>query len=263
MEPSFSIFFNNRIVSDDPFRLDDVPVAFGDFFLTPVRCLFNGNKVTLKTKNNVITVDHEKEYFDHSSPSSWLKPKRNFLRVIASIIFLIPGLILGSIFKGIGFLSESIRERHRLTIEHYTSIDREIGDENNRLDLATLTNRLREEKQNNHLNQPTKNLIVYAQPGTDLNTDPGLLDLNPQKIILVGAKIVHKSCAGYRLDDTLACNPDWESGKMRVVKLNHPQPNFSTFVTQRKVNTVDEARDDVPPRKSFFSFERYKRIYVI
>ncbi len=96
---NIGIFLNNRSIDKGFFNISDAPVAFGDWCLTPVRCLFDGNKVTVSNKNGSLTVDHEKEYAN--SDFSWGKPKRNLLRVIASILFIIPGLIIGSAFNRI------------------------------------------------------------------------------------------------------------------------------------------------------------------
>lgn len=257
---NLSIFFNHRITRREAFTLYDVPAALGDFFLTPVRCLFNGNKITISIKDQLITVTNEKEYA--STRWDWQKPKRNFLRVIASIVLLAPGLILGSVIKGLGYLSKVIRARHKLTLLHYIPIDRTVGTDQNRLNLDQIKQQLEELRKNNWINQPTKTLIVYAQPNTQINTDPGFLALHPQKIILVGARIVHQPCAGNRLDDTLAGSSNWESRSFRTIK-NGTQANFGTFITQWQVNSVQDAIQDIPPKKSLFSSERYRRVYVV
>src|ERR1700722_17071013 len=199
-----SVFFNNRTFTKDSFSISDTPVVFGDWCLTPVRCLFDGNKVTVSNKDGSLTVDHEKEY----ATSGY---RRNFLQVVASIVLIIPGLIIGSVFKGLGYLSQSTRKRHNLATQHYTPLDRTIGSPEARLNLEGLRQKLNQIRQVNNLNQPTKNLVIYAEEGTTINEDPGLISLQPQKIILVDARIVHQPSALGRLDEALSRDSCWES----------------------------------------------------
>ena len=248
----FTLFFNNRTLNTDSLSLTDLPVAFGDWILTPVRCLFNGNKVTVSTKNAIVTVDHEKEYYVNSA-RGWHKPKRNFLRVVASIVLLMPCLLIGSFIKGLGYLSKSIRERHLLAIQHFIPVHRTIGPEGERLNLEQIKQRLNEQNQNNHLHQPTKSLIIYAQPGTRIKEDPGILALDPQKLILVGAWLVHGPSARGCLDEQL--DSSWEQRTILPF-------NVESFAVQRQANSIAEALEDLPPRRSFFS-DRYKRIYIL
>lgn len=254
---SVNVFLNNRIVIKNAFYISDIPIALGDWFLTPVRCLFDGNKVIFSVNNkDSITVDHEKEYY------GWNKPERNFLRVVASIIFIIPGIIIGSAFKGIGYLWEFNRVCHRLVIRHYTSVDHTIGAPENRLNLEAIKQQLSDLRQNNQLNQPTKNLIVYAEEGTAINEDPGIIGFDPQKTILVGARIVHQPSRVGRLDEALIRYGWEERGCVRKVSNTHEIDN-STYVIQWKKKSVQAALDDVPARKSIFSTERYKRVYIV
>lgn len=118
------VFLNCRTVKKDSSTIWDIPVVYGDWCLTPVRCLFNGDKVEVFDMNQSIEVDIEKEYFSSTSflQSNLDKPKRNFLRVVASILLIIPGIIIGSLSKGLGYLSQSTRERHTLTVDRYQFI---------------------------------------------------------------------------------------------------------------------------------------------
>lgn len=248
-----SVFFNHKMINkDDSFLFANVPVRVGDWFFTPLRCLSNGEEVTITNKDNVITLKVEKEYYQKEG--SWDKPKRTYLRLALAVVFLLPGLILGTLFKGLGYLTSTIRKRHELILTHYIPIDRTVGGERQRLNLAQIRLALDEQRKQNHLDQATNNLIIYAQEGTNINDDPGILDLNPRKIVLVGAKIVHEPSAFGRMDDMMVSSSDWESG----VRINH-----STYVSQHKVKSVDEALQDILPKKSFFSSERYKRVYVV
>lgn len=253
-----SVFFNNTIIENGiPFSLSDAPVALGDWLLTPVRCLFDGNKVTIAHKNGILTVNHEKDY------DGFLKPKRNLFRIIASIVFILPGLIIGSAFKGLSYLFSSIRERHKLAILHYTPVDRTVGSENDRLSLEAIKDELLELYLDSiTLNQPTKNLIIYAEEGVQIKEDPGILGFKPKKLIMVGAQLIHGPAAGLDgcLDENLL-RAGWE--KTKANKIDDAEALEGSFVTQWKVKSLAAALKDIPPRLSFFSFERYHRIYVI
>lgn len=264
---NISIFFNKRIVKENSSTLSyyqdnssfdtvfEKSVAFGDWCLTPVRCLFDGDKITVSIKNQSVTIDPAKEY---GGP---LQPNRGFLRVVASIVFIIPGIIIGSLFKGLGYLSYSIRERHSLVATPDIPLDtgdgvdqthETIGSEKERLNLEGIAQKLNELK---NTSSPTKNLVVYAEEGTAINVDPGFLALNLQKIVLVGAKIVHRSTSSERLDESLFYDK-WEGSALRT------QWN-STYVTQHQMKSVEAALEDLPPKVTPFSDERIKRVYVV
>lgn len=254
---SAGIFFNNRAVADS-FRFSDVPVALGDWFLTPVRCLYNGNKVTISHKNDAITIEHEKEYSDWDNT----RPKRNFLRVILSIILIVPGVIVGSIFKGIGYLSQSIQHRHTAIRRHY-SPGNIVGDESDPPDLKTIEDILKNDFKHIERNNKSCNaLVVNAKKGTRINVDPGILSENPQKIILVGARIVHEPTREPLLDDTLYKDPSWESGSRIFYPCHYIDPNEVTYVKQFPVSSIEEAMQDEPPKRPD-SDERYKRVYLV
>jgi len=258
---SLSVFLNTRIVNYS-FSCAGIPVAFGNFCLTPVRCLFNGDKVTISLSasadDNRVRVVHEKEYGEYGE---YGKPKKTWLRVIVSIVLLVPGLLLGSIFKGVGYLSKSIRERHNFAIVHYTPVDRTVGSEAGRLNLDGIRQNLLQLMINNRLNQPTNMIVVYAEPGTCLNEDPGLLQFDPKKIVLVGAQIVHEPSDVRRLDDELDEKLGWQT---RMYAAARHDGKYS-FVIQHKVGSVEAARNDLPPKKSPHrtSSERLKRVYLV
>lgn len=261
-----SVFFNTRIENPTTsFNLANVSLILGSWFLLPARCLFHGHKVTICTKSVTMTVDHENEYTSFSRSESvrdmMNKPKRNFLRIALSIVFLVPGLLLGSFFKALGyFLSPSTREGHQLAIQHYTPADCTIGDENDRLTLKQIKKELRKIDQYNPLHQPIQSLIIYAEPGTEIKEDIGILSINPQKIILDGAQLIHGPSASMDgcLDERL--DASWKSPvNSKTAKLM----NNSSFAQQWRIDSVEDALQDTPPRRSLFSWERYKRIYVV
>ena len=123
---SIELFFNNRIADTRPISemnvYEDLTAELGDFFLTPVRYLFHGDKVTVSQNDNVVTVNHRLEY-----GNSYLEPKKNFLNVVASIILLIPGILFGIAIKSFSYISELTRERHKLALSHYHNAEIRLG----------------------------------------------------------------------------------------------------------------------------------------
>lgn len=158
-------------------------------------------------------------------------------------------------------MSQSICDRHNLTVQHYTPVDRTIGSAEARLDLEKIKQQLNEARQSNNLKRPTQNLIIYAEEGTEIKEDPGILHLNPKKLILIGAQLIHGPSLLGCLDENLGSN--WEKNKAGKISLHDAEPVGGCFVVQWKVKSLAAALQDVPPRKSIFSLGRYNRIYVI
>ena len=98
-------------------------------------------------------------------------------------------------------------------------------------------------------------LIIYGSGDVRLNDDPGIGRLNPKKLILVGARIVHDPCAGKRLDDTLAGREEWLSSSVRNA------PGY-TFIKQETVSSVEEAMAHQPPSRGLFK-GKYHLVYQV
>jgi hypothetical protein len=177
---------------------------------------------------------------------------KNIFKTAAAIIFLLPGLCFGSIFKGLSYLSQSTREKHRLVKQHFTPENKFIGSHQNPLD----ENQIFEALQVLHkdpLHQKINALVIYGKD-VQMNNDPGIGRLNPKKLILVGAQIVHQPSPFDRLDDKLSRYRKWCSKVLRL-------PG-GTFVTQKPVRNIVEALADQLPRRPG-SFARYHRVYVV
>lgn len=252
------VFLNDRIEnisehesSRSPNDLLNKAVKFGNWCLTPVRYLCNGNKVTITyKKGGWVSGKHEKEYFQCEEKT------QRFFKGIASLVLIIPGLIAGSLFKGLGYLSQPIREGHRLAVIHYAPTDIIIGSPENRLSLKEVEKEIIKESSNKTgygFYQWTKNLIVYLprdQP-THIMEDPGFMKLNPQRIILDGTRIS-------------LCN---------LFQKNLVQNNFETavfgscvnhFIVTKSVKSVDAAlkRSSWPFPLSLF-LSTYRQVYVV
>ena len=127
-------------------------------------------------------------------------------------------------------------------------------------------NGIREELKKISGKQNVDVLVIYGNGKVALNEDPGFVALNPKKVILVGGRIVHESCTGYRLDDRLANNKEWLSSIVRMTSEGGQRrqeryiPN--TFVQQLIVNSVDEAIAHKPPSRGIFK-GNYHQVYCV
>lgn len=110
-----AVFFNTQI--RDNSLHDNLAVAMGDFCFNPVRCLFNGNEVAI--------IESKVYYLHDDSKLTTLSEKAlHCLRIVAAIVLLVPGLLLGTLFKGMGYLSQSVRDNHQMVVLHEASIDK-------------------------------------------------------------------------------------------------------------------------------------------
>jgi hypothetical protein len=106
-----NIFFNTTAVLETSFMPSQFFIKCGDACFTPVRCLFNGNLVTISNLSSLTcSIKTDKEEFN--------KGRKNPLTIAISIILLIPGVIIGSAFKGLGYLSSYTRKCHVLIRSH-------------------------------------------------------------------------------------------------------------------------------------------------
>lgn len=92
-----TVFFNTEI------KADSFTENLGNFCLLPVRVLFEG-----RTFTKVDQVFLERESLEGSSVIG------KICKVALSLLFLIPGVILGTIIKGLSFINSGVRESHRL-----------------------------------------------------------------------------------------------------------------------------------------------------
>lgn len=216
-----SIFLNNSVVHRG-YRIND-SMGFGDKCLKPVRYLFNGNKVTIDY-GCILEVDHKPEFW-----------RRDPVKKAAALALLIPSVIVGGTIKLIGYLNESKRWDHSRVRSHYAPIERvDIGS-----DIATLEVLQKDlgkyKGSNNWYHRPVKNLVIHAKEGTEINEDPGFEGLYLEKIILVGARIIHQPSRN--LDDFLLRN-GWKGD--------------GNNVTQHKVASVEEAMESRGAPKRVF-----------
>lgn len=242
-----SIFLNQKFYYTAPSlsRPAYLATKLGDFCLTPVRYLFDGKVINISCAK-----DGQPLYMSYWSGKLITDSRRSYLRTIAAIVFLIPGVIIGSAFKGAAYLLPSIRQVHRLALLQYQPIDRTIGSEGAGVGLEELQRQMKNLVAHNRYSQPTKNLVIYAAPGTEINEAYQISSLNPKKIILVGARITHELSV-YSLDDRLQAM-GFEGNHTRLIHGG----KYATYVAPKQVASVDEAIQDVLPKNS-------RRVYVV
>lgn len=258
-----SVFLNTEVKNKNTF---DLGSAFGDVFLSPVRYFFNGRVVT--NFNNQI--GHEKAYKGkwYNFNLNFFDSSKGFLKTLLMVWFFAPGLITGMIMKSFAYLSKDIRENHDLAKKHFTPIDITIGSEEERLDENGIKMELEMWRKKDPLHRKVNNLIIYGNGNVQFNTDPGFVSMNPKKVVMVGAKIIHAP-AMHRLDDELSDKKKWLVGGIVRECIDHLETQiankvtFITHITQLKVSSVKEALDHKTPRRSFLSSKRYRAVYLV
>jgi len=183
------------------------------------------------------------------------------IKLALSIVFLIPGLIIGSAFKGLAYLSANVQENHRLIQEHLTPVNREIGTVSNPIKTRNeLFKALEAEYKSDSKNRPTNALIIHGDGTLTINEDPGILRFNPMKLILEGARIVHQPSAIGRLDDQMYDTRKWQVSAVRTVNASNVD---DAAEGSHKVESIDDALIASAPRRSWTSLKRYHMIFTL
>lgn len=262
-------FYNSKFTIRGESGAGNALVSIGDFCLKPVRQLFKGEKLCMNKGNssNEISLD-----LILKEPAN-----RTFIGKVLTIAFLAPGIILGTVFKSLGYLCSTIREKHRIAALHNITKDSiTVGSNEKRLNVNEISKKLSQLALENDYYQRAKAVIIYAEKGTEIVDDPGILQWNPDKIILVGARVIHESGIDLRGPLDRQLGEGWETKPMiqSKVKIQHI-PNESglreavdfqggdSYAIQYTANSVKSALEDVPPVYSWTSFSRYKRIYLV
>lgn len=271
------VFFNTEIQNQGCLA------AIGNFGLTPVRYLFNGQKVATptageyqcgyKSKVHHVASFHMNGAENRSKTSPILtSSSRNWLKAAGATILLIPGLML-SIAKLFSYLFQDIRQEHQHVVNHFSPQNQTIGSlEKPIQDLDELSGQVYSLKEDviDIDQQPTNALIIHGNGNLQINTCLDILEINPKKLILNNANIVHDTSRTIRLDDAMK-----ESGWLANEARTYPTEGCwtedevssieKTFVKQHRVQSIEEALNDVPPIRtwSLFGPIRYKKVYIV
>lgn len=243
---NFSVFFNTQI--ENPLYYSTLS-QIGDRGLAPFRYLFKGKRIYIEYSNmHLLAIHHVASYHkypDHRSKTTaaMVSSQESMIKTALSVIFLLPGLILGATFKSLAYLSPAVRENHRLAKKYLTPIDRRIGSIDNPIKTSQeLREALSNENILNRMHSPTKALIIYGDGNLTINEDPGICIFNPKKVILIGAKLVHEGSATGRLFEKLKSKNKW------------------FFKVCRSEEDALKCKAD---RKKFLSSKRYRILFTV
>lgn len=254
------IFLNSRVENSGALAW------IGDKGLAPFRYLFNGKTIRVQPRESDQEIEihhvasfHKSSWNSSSTDRNLKSSSTSMIKAALSVVLLIPGLILGAAFKGLAYLSSTVRENHRLTKEHLTPINREIGSASNPIKTGDeLRQALETERKADLKNRATNAIIIHGDGNLTINEDLGILQFNPMKLVLEGAQIVHQPSATSRLDDEMYRTGKWQVNAVRVATSSNPD---NSFAQSQRVSSVDDALRATAPRRSWTSCKRYHMIF--
>lgn len=254
-----SVFFGNPVIADkrgDQTQFSKIEIIvysaslIGNVCFMPCAYLFNTNMffITRNAKSEVQRF--EKVLFGKD---------KTFIKTALAIALLIPGIVFGTLIKGLTYLHKSMRENHRLILLSKTPIERiDIGSKDEGVNLDQLQAQVKQIISENRYHRSVKAVVIYATPLlSKLNSDYGILDLSPEKIILVGGVRITTYPSIHDFDKKFIEKGGWEMREAR-----EGSSCWDTLIVQQTVKSVEEALADNPPRKSRFS-EPLKQVYVV
>jgi hypothetical protein len=253
-----SIFFNTRVENSGTLAW------IGDKGLAPFRYLCNGKTIQIECSqsNQKGTIHHVRSFHregsDHYSRTNFAleSSSTGLIKTALSIVLLAPGLLLGTLFKGMSYTFSDIRKNHLQIKNHFTPIKRlEIGTSfkpiQSREELREFLNRA------NRDNRPIQNLIIHGDGNLTIAEAPDIVRMNPKKLILNGAKLVHEvSSSTERCFDAVINPSKWQVSSL----LSKPGDSYAQMLP---VETVEEALKAVAPRRGWFTFKRYHMIFEV
>lgn len=151
--------------------------AIGNYLLSPVRYFFHGTTIAARGKDIVTkqnTISQIKATIIYAHPL--------FVEPLMSLA-LLPGLVLGMLFKGFAFLNQEARNAHHFVTEKLTPQNVILGTTDKPLGEVTLESQLK-----NQLNSAQKIECLVINVASTVNRDCSILisKLKPSSVILVG-----------------------------------------------------------------------------
>lgn len=293
----------------------------GNFALTPYRYLFGGRDIKIIQNGGRQTIHHIASFHPFGSRNkcqtnpAFHSSETNMLRTAAAIALLVPGLMIGFIFKWMGYVfskdaasihgevysevsSKPLREELKRSLQKFSQImkdawsgksidDTEIDDSEMNVqqirahtDLGwkmrilniqevgsfetpikselELTTQIRKIDRN----QPVDTLIIYGNNKLQINNDPGIMALNPMKIILIGASLGSTGIGAKRLGNGKS-DPSLpqlresltQSGKWRIEKGNSLEKaleatnEIRNYLLRKRWHVLYELQPDTPNPK--------------
>lgn len=255
------IFFNTRIENSGFLS------AVGNAGLAPLQYFCDGDTVKIDTESGHKITMHRRFHSDGDSCFRIAKGGdctfRRMMETIAAVALLIPGLIL-SLFKLAAYISSDVREKHALLKERitetgrFTRLNLSIGSVENPIKtIEELERALKQEAMKDY--KLTDALVIYGDGHLQIKEDPGILEFDPKKLILVGAELIHGTSDRGCLDEDLGSTGKWKMKMGRVMTAHKTAGGRTIAITNanssliepKRVNTVDEALK-APDDKSGF-----------
>jgi hypothetical protein len=252
-----SLFFNAEIEGSGAFAW------VGNLGLTPVRYLFGGRTISVETnaksEQEVWHIESFHEAGEWHRQGGLRSGETSYIRTLLAVAFLVPGLLL-IVFKAISYAFEDVREKHALAKQHFIPVVRQIGSKESPItNIDQLKEGLRAEWAK-PLHQPTDAIVIHGNGSLEINAEPGILEFNPIKLILVGAKIVHKPCAVDRLDDRMGRTGKWK-GAETFRQITSAQDVNKASIGVNVFGSVQEALDDPLTSRGWFTCKKWHVVY--
>lgn len=270
----FEVFFNTRLTN-----YQGKAAWIGDWGLTPVRYLFNGRDVCIINPEEVhhVVSFHTKGKENRSSTSYFMYSEaKNMQKTLLALVCLIPGLVL-SIIKLISYLFTEIREKHQIILDHFSPLEKGTAEKPFKHDFRTNSEIGTKDEPITSIEQLAKELtklkflpsgnlvdalIIHGDGKLKIITDPGIMAINPLKLILEGVELFHPFSVNRGLDDLIAESEEWQIsrwGPVRATDINCPIEGI------KKVSTVKEALMAAAPRKrgAICACERYRQVFIV
>lgn len=246
-------------IDPPPLTLVHFMGAVGDMGLAGIRYLWDGRTAKVENSNSSIYITMIPS-FNKKEDCCLVQ----MIKTALAIALLVPGLLL-SLLKVVALcLSAEVREKHNLVKQYlthtgkYALCNRYIGDPTHPIKtFEELQKALTVEAQKNPEDE-TGALVIYGDGNLTINEDPGILEFEPFKLILIGAKIIHKSGPADRLDDLMKKTGKWNLSPFRLVTLGNTD---NSYAGNRSAQTLDEALN--APLTKIDDYEDYHEVYTL
>jgi len=243
---------------------------FGNWALTPFAYFFHGRKVEILFNPQEGAFVHHVAAFHpwgnrHVSRTmrELCSDETSMKTAALMIVLLIPGLLIGFLAKVTAYaISPWMRWETELIRNHFTTVDL-VGDSATGSFASSLSQVEADLNRNAFISGRHRKvgaLEIRSEPGLEFERYLlALRALNPKKLIFHGGQIVNNVLSPVRrLDDVLAQTGKWLTEPRRPEEIMAGM----THLVQRRVASVQEALDDIPPRRGLFG-KPYHVVYVI
>lgn len=203
------LFFNTSIDVKSTYyeytpSVGDKMIKWGEWCLTPVRYFFDGDRVTVTRNQYKLFPEHIKEF----------PQKATIARVIGFALAFFPGLVVGSVLKGVGLAADYVKEnyawlaaelrdesydfgalsapkRYECVQAHYRPVPpgwKVIGEAERPIVQEEIYDQLHQYGLFCDMNRLIDELTIHAAPGVTIKAIPFFIEVNAKRIYLMNAK---------------------------------------------------------------------------